>query len=79
MISDEERRKIPQYIAKDILDVDGFHVDQINSWKYVMIIVFLSSELIIFKGKERFDDVVKIIKIIQIGQKKWKNWIFQEF
>ena len=70
MISDEERRKIPQYIAKDILDVDGFHVDQINSWKYVMIIVFLSSELIIFKGKERFDDVVKIIKIIQIGQKK---------
>ena len=58
MISDEERRKIPQYIAKDILDVDGFHVDQINSWKYVMIIVFLSSELIIFKEKERFDDVV---------------------
>jgi len=72
MISDEERRKIPQYIAKDILDVDGFHVDQINSWKYVMIIVFLSSELIIFKGKERFDDVVKIIKIIQIGKKNEK-------
>ena len=73
MISDEERRKIPQYITKDILDVEGFQVDQINSWKYVMIIAFLSSELIIFKGKERFDDVGKIIKIIQIGLKKMKK------
>ena len=52
------------------MDDEGFQVDQINSWKYVMIIAFLSSELIIFKGKERFDDVIKIIKTIQIGQKK---------
>ena len=72
MISDEERRKIPQYIAKDILDVEGFQVDQINAWKYVMIIAFLSSEFIIFKGRERFDDIVKIIKIIQIGKKNEK-------
>ena len=38
MISDEERKKIPKYIYKDILDVEGFKVDDSKSWKYVMII-----------------------------------------
>ena len=27
MISDEERRKIPEYINNDILDVEGFEID----------------------------------------------------
>ena len=73
MISDKERSKIPDYIYKDILDVEGFQVEINKSWKYVMIISFLSSELIIFNRSERYDEVGKIIKIIQKGLKKMEK------
>ena len=57
MISDEERRKIPDYIYRDFLDVEGFQVDDAKSWKYVMIIAFLSTDLIILNNKLRYDEV----------------------
>ena len=67
MISDQERRKIPKYISKDILDVEGFKVDESKSWKYVMIISFLSTDLIILNRYKRSDDVKLIINIISNG------------
>lgn len=67
MISDEERNKIPYYLLKDILDVEGFQVDESKSWNYAMIIAFLSTELIIFNRSERYDEIGKIIGTIQIG------------
>ena len=62
MITDEERRKIPEYIKRDILDVEGFQIDDPKSWKYVMIIAFLSTDLIILNNKPRYDEVKKMIK-----------------
>lgn len=53
MLKEEERMKIPQNIDRDILDVEGFQVDDINSWKYVMIISFICSEIIILNRNTR--------------------------
>ena len=73
MISDEERRKIPINIKKDILDVEGFQVDDIKCWKYVMIIAFLSTDLIILNRNARFDDIRKMLKIIENSLKKMRK------
>lgn len=73
MITDEERRKIPQYISKDFLDVEGFQIDDPNSWKYVMIIAFLSTDLIILNNQPRYDEVKKMIKIIEKSLKKMQQ------
>jgi len=73
MITDEERRKIPEYIYRDILDVEGFQIDDPKSWKYVMIIAFLSTDLIILNNKPRYDEVRKMIKIIENSLKKMQQ------
>ena len=73
MISDEERRKIPKYINRDFLDVEGFQVDDPKSWKYVMIIAFLSTDLIIFNNKPRYDEVKKMLGIIENSLKKMRK------
>ena len=69
MISNDERRKIPEYIDRDFLDVEGIQVDDFNSWKYVMVIAFLSTDLIILNNKQKYDEVKKMIKIIEKGLK----------
>lgn len=73
MVSDEERRKIPDYRYKDILDVEGFQVDDSKSWKYVIIIAFLSTDLIILNRNPRSDVVRKIMKIIENGLKRMQK------
>ena len=73
MISDQERRKIPKYIYKDFLDVEGFQVNDPLSWKYVMIISFLSTELIILNKQERYDEIKPIIKIIENTLKRMQK------
>jgi hypothetical protein len=73
MITDEERRKIPEYIKRDILDVEGFQIDDPKSWKYVMIIAFLSTDLIILNNKPRYDEVKKMINIIENSLKKMQE------
>ena len=60
-------------IYKDILDVEGFQVDDDKSWKYVMIIAFFSTDLIILNRNPRFDEVKKIIGIIQNSLKKMQE------
>ena len=65
IITDIERRKIPIMIKKDLIDVEGFQVDDAKCWKYVMIIAFLSTDLIILNRNARNDDLKKIIRIIE--------------
>ena len=73
MLKEEERMKIPQNIDRDILDVEGFQVDDINSWKYVMIISFICSEIIILNRNTRWDDSKKVLNIIKNSLKKMKE------
>lgn len=73
MISDEERRKITEYTYKDILDVEGFQVDDSKSWKYVIIIAFLSTDLVVLNGNSRWEDVKKMMKIIENGLKRMQK------
>ena len=73
VVSDSERRKIPIMIKKDLLDVEGFQADAAKCWKYVMIIAFLSTELLILNRDARFDSVRKVIKIIENSLKKMKE------
>ena len=73
MISDEERRRIPEYISKDFLDVEGFQVDNSNTWKYAMIIAFLSTDLIILNNIKKYDKVKKIFKIIEKSLKRMEQ------
>ena len=73
MISDNERRKIPIMIKKDLLDVEGFQVDDVKCWKYVSIIAFLSTDLLILNRNPRFDDVKKMLRIIENSLKKVEN------
>ena len=73
IISNEERRKIPIMIKKDLLDVEGFQVDDIKCWKYIMIIAFLSTDLIILNRNPRSDDVKKILRIIEKSLERMKE------
>ena len=41
IIKEKERRNIPKNIAKDIIDVEGFQVDDLSTWKYIMIVAFI--------------------------------------
>ena len=73
IISNEERRKIPKYINRDFLDVEGFQIDDSKSWKYVMIIAFLSTDIIILNKSARYDEVKKILKIIENSLKRMRE------
>ena len=43
----EERQKIKQNIIKDIIDVEGFQVDDLSTWKYIMIVAFIATDQIL--------------------------------
>ena len=73
IVSEKERRKIPIAIKKDILDVEGFQAEQAKCWQYVMIIAFLSTELLILNRDARFDSVKKVMTIISKSLEKMKN------
>jgi len=73
IISNEERRKIQKYINRDFLDVEGFQIDDSKSWKYVMIIAFLSTDIIILNKSSRYDEVKKILKIIENSLKRMRE------
>jgi len=52
-------------IKKDLIDVEGFQVNDGKSWKYIMIISFLSTDLIILNRNAGNDDLKKIIRIFE--------------
>ena len=65
MLKESERMNIKGNIERDILDCEGFQVDEIKSWKYVMIISFICSEIIILNRNTRLDDTKKVLNIIK--------------
>ena len=73
ILKEEERMKIKENIDKDILDVEGFQVDEIKSWKYVMVISFICSEIIILNRNTRLDDTKKVLNIINNSLKKMRE------
>ena len=70
---DSERMKIMRNIDRDILDVEGFQIDEIKSWKYIMIISFICSEIIILNRNSRLDDTRKVLNIIKNSLKKMRE------
>ena len=48
-------------IDKDIIDVEGFQVDDITTWKSIMISAYISTDIIIVNRNTRLDDVIKIL------------------
>lgn len=60
----EERQKIKQNIIKDIIDVEGFQVDDLSTWKYIMIVAFIATDLIVVNKENRMDEVKKILSIV---------------
>lgn len=73
ILKESERRKIKGNIDRDILDVEGFQVDDIKSWKYVMIISFICSEIIILNRNTRLDDTKKVLNITKNSLKKMQD------
>lgn len=65
--------KIMGNIDRDILDVEGFQIDEIKSWKYIMIISFICSEIIILNRNSRLDDTRKVLNIIKNSLKKMRE------
>ena len=73
ILKESERRKIKGNIDRDILDVEGFQVDDIKCWKYIMIISFICSEIIILNRNPRLDDTKKVLNIIKNSLKKMQE------
>ena len=44
---------------KDIIDIEGFQVDDFNTWNNIMIVAFLSTDIIVVNICSRFDEVKK--------------------
>ena len=73
ILKEEERMKIKGNIDRDILDCEGFQIDKIETWKYVMIISFICSDIIILNGNKRFDDIKKVLNIIKNSLEKMRQ------
>lgn len=73
MLKESERMNIKGKIERDILDYEGFQVDEIKSWKYFMIISFICSEIIILNRNTRLDDTKKVLNIIKNSLLKMKE------
>ena len=73
IVSEAEKRKIPVDIKREPIDVEGFRVDDSKTWKYVMIIAFLSTKIIILNRNSRADDTKKILRIIANSLKRMKK------
>ena len=74
VLKEKERRNIPIQIDRDIIDVEGFQIDELKNWKYTMIISFLSSDIIILNRNSRLDDTKKIFEIVRHGLEKMNEY-----
>ena len=70
ILNEKTRQQIQGHIERDIIDVEGFQVDDIKSWKYVMIISFLATDIILLNQNARYDDIKKILSIMKSSFKK---------
>ena len=72
ILKEREKQNIKQNIDKDIIDVEGFQVDEVSTWNYIMIVAFISTDIIIV-NRDRMDDVKKILSIIWNSLEKMKK------
>ena len=63
ILKESIRQTIEKNIIKDIIDVEGFQVDDLSTWKYIMIAAFIATDIIIVNKGCRMDDVRKILSI----------------
>ena len=73
ILKESIRQTIEQYIIKDIIDVEGFQVDDLSTWKYIMIVAFIATDIIIVNQGCRMDDVKKILSITWNSLDKMKK------
>lgn len=74
IIKERERRSIRENIIKDIIDVEGFQADDLNTWKYIMIVAFISTDIIVVnRDSTRMDEVKKMMSIIWNSLEKMKQ------
>lgn len=73
ILKESQRMKIKDNIDRDILDCEGFQVDKIDTWKYVLLISFLCSEIIILNRNSRAEEVKKILNIIKNSLTKMRE------
>ena len=64
IIKESIRQSIKENIIKDIIDVEGFQVDDLSTWKYIMIVAFIATDLIVVNKEGRMDEVKKILSIV---------------
>ena len=72
-LSNLERQKIPNSIDKDIIDAEGFQEDCLLLHKYIMILAFISTDLIIFNRDERSDSVMKMLRNVKTTLNKMNS------
>ena len=63
ILKESIRLTIEKNIIKDIIDVEGFQVDDLSTWKYIMIVAFIATDIIIINKTDRMEDVKKILSI----------------
>ena len=73
ILKESIRQTIKQNIIKDIIDVEGFQVDDLSTWKYIMIVAFIATDIIIVNQGCRMDDVKKILSITWNSLDKMKK------
>lgn len=73
IIKGKERINIRENIIKDIIDVEGFQVDDLSTWKYIMIVAFIATDIIVVNRSTRLDEVKKILNIIWNSLEKMKQ------
>ena len=64
ILKEREKQNIKQNIDKDIIDVEGFQVDDVSTWNYIMIAAFISAGIIIVNRSDHMDNVKEILDII---------------
>jgi len=73
VIKESIRQTIKENIIKDIIDTEGFKVDDLSTWKYIMIVVFIATDIIIVNRKTCMDDVKNILSIVWNSLDKMNN------
>ena len=47
ILKESIRQTIEKNIIKDIIDVEGFQVDDLSTWKYIMIVAFIATDILL--------------------------------
>ena len=63
ILKESIRQTIEKNIIKDIIDVEGFQVDDLSICKYTLIVIFIATDIIIVNKSNRMDEVKKLLSI----------------